>query len=53
MSPRAIEYSDCETPEEIREKIGEELDDEWGISEDYREWMEEEVENDSGVENFG
>ena len=57
-----IEYADCETPEEIREKIGEELDDEWGISEDFRMYMEENeteefdedrLDNDSGVENYG
>lgn len=48
-----FDYGDCETPEEVREAIGADLDDEWGISEEMREWMEEEAENDSGVENFG
>lgn len=50
---QSFDYSDCETPEEIRDTVGSDLDDEWGISEDFRMWMEDEVENDSGVENFG
>lgn len=43
------EYSQCETPEEVRELIGEELDDEFGVSdwmeqmlEDERQWEEQE-----------
>ena len=54
------EYSSIEDPEELRDYIGEHLDDEYGISDWMREWQaeEEEVvihveESDSGVENFG
>lgn len=35
------EYGELETPEAVREHIGEDLDDEWGISEDIRQWIEE------------
>ena len=52
-----FDYSECETPEEIRDAVGSDLDDEWGISEDFRMWMEEneieQYDNDSGVESFG
>ena len=54
------DYSSIDDPEEVRDYIGEHLDDEYGISEWMREWQaeEEEVvihveESDSGVENFG
>ena len=54
------DYSSIEDPEELRDYIGSDLDDEYGISEWMREWQaeEEEVvihveESDSGVENFG
>ena len=46
------EFSDIEDPQELRDYIGEELDDDYGISEWMREWQAEEEENDSGVENF-
>lgn len=49
-----FEYSHIEDPDELREYIGEYLDDHWGISEDARMWLEEmKEENDSGVENVG
>ena len=47
------EFSEIEDPQELRDYIGEELDDEWNISEYLREWLSEEEVNDSGVENFG
>lgn len=49
------DYSSYEDPDELREFIGEDLDDEWGISDMVREYIEEEAEmnSDSGVENFG
>ena len=49
------EYSEIEDPQELRDYIGEDLDDEWNISEYLREYLEEENanDNDSGVENFG
>ena len=54
---RGVDYSDCETPEAVRDLVGDDLDDEWNISEQMREWMEEqaeyEAENDSGVESYG
>ena len=50
-----FEFSEIEDPQELRDYIGEELDDEYNISEYLREYLEEENENDndSGVENFG
>jgi len=36
-------YSEIEDPDELREFIGEDLDDEYGISEDRRMWLEEEM----------
>ena len=39
------EYSDVEDPDELREYIGEELDDAWMISDMMREWQEEEEES--------
>ena len=39
------EYSAVEDPDELREYIGEDLDDEWGISDMMREWQEEEEES--------
>jgi hypothetical protein len=49
-----FEYSHIEDPDELREYIGEYLDDYWNISEDARMWLEEmKEENDSGVENVG
>lgn len=49
------DYAEIEDPQELRDYIGEDLDDEWNISEWMREWQEEEAqfESDSGVENFG
>ena len=52
------EYSDCDTPEQVRELIGDWLDDEWDISQQWQEMLDEEAEmenwnNDSGVEDFG
>ena len=47
------DYAQIEDPEELRDYIGEDLDDEYGISDWMREWQEENEENDSGVENFG
>ena len=49
-----FEYAHCNSSN-IREHIGDNLDDMWNISEMLKEWEEDlEVdENDSGVENFG
>jgi hypothetical protein len=50
-------YAEIEDPQEIRDYIGSDLDDEWNISEWMREYIEEEnanhIDSDSGVENFG
>jgi hypothetical protein len=40
------DYADCETAEAVRELIGDDLDDEYGIS----EWMEEMIEEEAKME---
>jgi hypothetical protein len=37
-----IDYAHCETPTELRECIGDDLDDEYGVSEWMEEYLEEE-----------
>jgi len=46
------EFSEIEDPVELRDYIGADLDDEWYISGYLQEWIDEQEENDSGVENF-
>ena len=50
------EYHECETPEEVRELVGENLDDEYGISDWMQQLLDEEEEEnrmDGGREHFG
>lgn len=50
------DYSSFEDPDDVRAFVGADLDDEWGISEMIKEWIEENEEydsTDSGVESFG
>ena len=41
------DYADCDTPEDVRNYIGTELDDEYGIS----EWMEQMIEEEAEIES--
>jgi hypothetical protein len=40
------DYADCDTPEAVRELVGDELDDEYGIS----DWMEQMLEEEKQIE---
>ena len=43
------DYADCDTAEEVRNLIGTELDDEYGIS----EWMEQMLEEENQMDAEG
>jgi len=50
------DYHECDTPEEVRELVGDDLDDEFGISDWMQQMIDEEEEEnrmDGGREHFG